>query len=186
MGRRAAILALVLFALDSLASPRARTEDGGAPLEALRVTTSLGPVLVSAELPPDHYGERFEERAYWLPGVAEGTPLVRKAIQAARSRVDAGERVVVRTRVQGARRVFLTDDEPFPGVYSLAAGETRAWLPGVRTPDEEQIAALEQAVLAETGVMPARPVLRIPPEAQPLGTGVLREKSAAAAAESAP
>jgi hypothetical protein len=183
MPRRPALAALALFALLALASPRAATDDGAVPLEAVKVETTFGPVLISAALPADHYVERFDDRAYWLPGVAEGTPLVHKVIQVARDKADSGARVMVRTRAVGERRVFLTDTAPFPGVFALSAGDTRAWLPGVRTPDEAQIAALEQAIVAETGVKPERPALRIPPAAQPLGTGVLREKSAAAAAE---
>lgn len=177
---RAAFAVAVLGALASIAAP-GRADDAPAELEALRISTVFGPALATPEAPPDHYAEQWDGRAFWLPGVVEPTPLVRKVIREARARAASGESVRLRVHAVDGARVWTSPSPPFAGVFSLAAGGRRAWIAGVRAPDAAQLRALESVLVAETGELPARPSPPTPPPDAPLGTGVLREKSAAAA-----
>jgi hypothetical protein len=181
---RAAFAVLAALVLAARAAP-ARADDAAMELAAVAVKTPWGTALASSDPPPDHYSERWEDGAWWIPGVSEATPLVRKVIRMAQGQAAKhGTPAKLRMRVVDERRVFLSEWSPFPGVYTLAAGGVQAWLPGVIQPDEKQRAALEAAVVAETGVTPPRPTPRPPAAADaPLGTGVLREKSAAGEAE---
>jgi hypothetical protein len=145
---RKPILALLLVSGAALADAGPTTTD------AVRVETPLGPALVTPQVPVGHYGERYAEGAYWLPGVAEGTSLVRKVIKAARLRRDSGTRIALRSYLAGEHRVYVTQEPPSPGVFWLAAGEGRAWMAGVARPDAEQRAALEAAAAAEASHAP--------------------------------
>jgi hypothetical protein len=182
---RAALAVLVLAALAAPARP-ARAADEVSELDALRVATVFGAVFATPEAPPDHYAEQWDGRSFWVPGVAEPTPLVRKVIREAHAKVAAGEAVRLRVHSVDGVRVYASAAPPFSGIYSLGSGELRAWIPGVRAPDAAQVRAIEAVVVAETGALPARPAPPTPPADAPLGTGVLREKSAAAGAERAP
>jgi hypothetical protein len=182
---RAAFAAVVLGALAALAAP-GRADDEPGELEALRIATVFGAALATPEAPPDHYAEQWDGRAFWLPGVVEPTPLVRKVIREARAKAASGESVRLRVHAVEGARVWTSPSPPFAGVFSLGAGERRAWIAGVGAPDAAQLRALESVLVAETGELPARPAPPTPPADAPFGTGVLREKSAAAAAERAP
>jgi len=177
---RAALAVLVLAALAAFARP-ARAGDDVSELEALRVATVFGAVFATPEAPPDHYAEQWDGRSFWVPGVAAPTPLVRKVIREAQAKAAAGESARLRVHVVDGMRVYASGSAPFAGIYSLGSGELRAWIPGVRAPDAAQVRAIEAVVVAETGALPARPAPPTPPADAPLGTGVLREKSAAAA-----
>jgi hypothetical protein len=113
--------------------------------DAVMVRTPFGPVLVTPSVPEGHYGERFDGEAYWLPGVDEGTSLVRKVIRAAHKKRDAGERVALRSLMVENRRVYVTDAAPFPGVFWLRVGDAHAWIAGVEKPMRADVAALEAA-----------------------------------------
>ena len=124
----AALLVLMLLATPGGAQP------GPAVSDAVLVETVFGPVFVTPEVPAGHYGERHRGEAYWLPGIDEGTSLVRKVIRSARLKRDDGERVeLTRYRVK-SRRVFVTEEPPFPGVFWMRAGNRHVWLAGVEKP----------------------------------------------------
>jgi hypothetical protein len=126
-----------------MANPNAA--DATTLADAVMVPTSFGPVFVTPTVPEGHYGERFDGEAYWLPGVDDGTSLVRKVIRSARQRRDAGERVTLRSMYVENRRVFVTDSAPFPGVFWLKVGDAHAWIAGVEKPLHADVAALEAA-----------------------------------------
>jgi hypothetical protein len=118
-------------------------QPGPAVSDAVLVETVFGPVFVTPEVPAGHYGERYRGEAYWLPGIDEGTSLVRKVIRSARLKRDDGERVeLTRYRVK-SRRVFVTEEPPFPGVFWMRAGNRHVWLAGVEKPLMADMAALE-------------------------------------------
>lgn len=114
-------------------------------VDAVMIPTSFGPVMVTPSVPEGHYGERFDGESYWLPGVDDGSSLVRKVIRAAHQRRDAGERVALRSMRVENRRVFVTDSPPFPGVFWMKVGDAHAWIPGVQKPMHADLAALEAA-----------------------------------------
>jgi hypothetical protein len=145
--------ATLLFLL-LVANPNAA--DATTLADAVMVRTAFGPVFVTPTVPEGHYGERFDGEAYWLPGVDDGTSLVRKVIRSAHQRRDDGERVALRSMRVENRRVFVTDPAPFPGVFWLKVGDAHAWIPGVEKPLKADITALEAAA-ARLGV-PVPPV----------------------------
>jgi hypothetical protein len=153
--------ATLLFLL-LMANPDAAAATTQAEADAVIVRTAFGPVFVTPSVPEGHYGERFDGEAYWLPGVDESTSLVRKVIRSARHKRDAGERVALRSLVVENRRVFVTDDAPFPGVFWLRVGDAHAWIAGVEKPLRADVAALEAAAAAlgaripEVGAAPPR------------------------------
>jgi hypothetical protein len=133
----ATLLILMLLATPGGAQP------GPAISDAVMVETAFGPVFVTPQLPAGHYGERYHGESYWLPGIDEGTSLVRKVIRSAKLKRDDGERVpLTRYRVK-SRRVFVTDAPPFPGVFWMRVGDRHAWLAGVEKPLKADMAALE-------------------------------------------
>ena len=133
----AALLVLMLLATPGGAQP------GPAVSDAVLVETAFGPVFVTPEVPAGHYGERHRGEAYWLPGIDEGTSLVRKVIRSARLKRDDCERVeLTRYRVK-SRRVFVTEEPPFPGVFWMSVGNRHVWLAGVEKPLKADMAALE-------------------------------------------
>jgi hypothetical protein len=114
--------------------------------DAVLVATVFGPVLVTPSVPEGHYGERYADGAYWLPGVTDGSSLVRKVIEAARASRRRGERIQLATTLRGGQRVWLSETPPFPGVFRLPAGERFAWIAGVTRPDPQQQVALDAAI----------------------------------------
>lgn len=139
----ATLLFLLLMANPGAASPTM--------VDAVMVRTRFGPVFVTPTVPAGHYGERFDGEAYWLPGIDEGTSLVRKVIRSAHRLRQEGERVSLQTMLVANRRVFVTDPAPFPGVFWLKVGQAHAWIPGVEKPLRADMEALEAAA-AELGV----------------------------------
>ena len=133
-----------LLMLLLMANPDA-AQAGITSAEALMVPTPFGPVFVTPSVPDGHYGERFHGEAYWLPGVDEGTSLVRKVIRSARGLREKGERVELQSMLVENRRVFVTDPPPFPGVFWLRVGDAHAWIAGVEKPLRTDMAALEAA-----------------------------------------
>jgi hypothetical protein len=93
------ILAGLMIAL-ALALPAA-ADLPLAESDAVLVATPFGPVFVTPSVPAGHYGERYADGAYWLPGVADGTSLVRKVIEAARASRRRGERIQLATTLRG-------------------------------------------------------------------------------------
>jgi hypothetical protein len=132
-----------LLVLLLLASP-AGSDPGPAVAEALRVETPFGDVLVTPQVPAGHYGERYGGESFWLPGVDEGSSLVRKVIKTAHAHRDRGERVQLTSYLQGARRVYVTDQPPFPGVFWMRVGDQHAWIAGVEKPKKADVKALER------------------------------------------
>jgi hypothetical protein len=125
-----------------LASPGS-AQLGPAVSEAVLVETAFGPVFVTPEAPAGHYGERYRGESYWLPGIDEGTSLVRKVIRSAvLKRADAEPAKLTSYRVK-SRRVFVTEEPPFPGVFWMRVGDRHAWLAGVEKPLKADVAALE-------------------------------------------
>jgi hypothetical protein len=106
------------------------------------------PVYATTRAPGGVHAEHVRERFYWVPGMAEATPAVRTAIDAAK-----GGSPVRGTTVEivdvGPIAVVLTDAPPAAGVYSEPVGERRAWIAGVAAPDPAQRAALDAAIRAE-------------------------------------
>ncbi len=113
--------------------------------DAVMVRTAFGPVFVTPTVPEGHYAERFDGEAYWLPGVDEGTSLVRKVIRSAHHRREKGERVALQSMLVSNRRVYVTDATPFPGVFWMKVGDAHAWIAGVEKPMRADVAALEAA-----------------------------------------
>lgn len=132
----ATFLLLLLLAQPGAAGPPS------ASAEALLVETAFGPALRTDSVPPGHYAERYPDGAWWLPGVDEGTSLVRKVIRAARAARDTGQPVALETHVADGRRVFVTDAPPFPGVFWLRAGDRHLWIAGVDKPREADLQTL--------------------------------------------
>jgi len=127
-----------------LASPGG-AQLGPAVSEAVLVETAFGPVFVTPEVPAGHYGERYRGESYWLPGIDEGTSLVRKVIRSARLKRDDGVRADLTSYRVKSRRVFVTEEPPFPGVFWMRVGARHAWLAGVEKPLKADMAALESA-----------------------------------------
>jgi hypothetical protein len=118
-------------------------QPGPAVSDAVQVETAFGVVFVTPEIPAGHYGERYRGESFWLPGIDEGTSLVRKVIRSARLKRESGEPVTLtRYRVK-SRRVFVTEEPPFPGVFWMRVGGRHAWLAGVEKPLKADMAALE-------------------------------------------
>jgi hypothetical protein len=179
--RRAAALGLLLLAA-LVADAEAREPKGKAKaeleppppppavaVEAVRIETPLGPVLLSPDPPPDHYAERFDEGAYWLPGVTEPTPLDRKALRAGRLLRARGKPAVLHVREMGGVRIYTSEGKPFPGVHAIpGAGALWVWIPGVETPSTEQRVQLETVARAEGAtVIPPLPPEALPGQAEP-------------------
>lgn len=106
------------------------------------------PVFATTQAPGGVYAERVRERAYWVPGVAESTPAVQRAIEKARADAPARGTTVVVVDV-GAATIVMTDAAPAGAVHSEPAGERRAWIAGVEAPNASQRAALAAAIEAE-------------------------------------
>lgn len=106
------------------------------------------PVFATTQAPSGVYAERVRERAYWVPGVAESTPAVQRAIEKARGDAPARGTTVVVVDV-GAATVVMTDAAPAGATYSEPAGERRAWIAGVESPNASHRAALAAAIEAE-------------------------------------
>ncbi len=144
-----------LLVLMLLATPGG-AQLGPAVSDAVAIETAFGPVFVTPEVPAGHYGERHRGESYWLPGIDEGTSLVRKVIRSARLKREDGERVeLTRYRVK-SRRVFVTDEPPFPGVFWMRVGDRHAWLAGVEKPLKADVAALESTA-AQIAAAAAKP-----------------------------
>ncbi len=136
-----------LLLLLLLAGP-AGSDRGPAVSDAVRVETAFGAVLVTPRVPAGHYGERYDGESYWLPGVDEGSSLVRKVIKAAHASRREGERVTLTSYPQGARRVYVTEEPPFPGVFWMRVGEQHAWIAGVEKPKQADVQAIERTAEA--------------------------------------
>ena len=133
----ATLLVLMLLATPGGAQP------GPAVSDAVLVETAFGPVFVTPHVPAGHYGERYRGESYWLHGIDEGTSLVRKVIRSARLKRDSGERVELTSYRVKSRRVFVTEEPPFPGVFWMHVGDLHVWLAGVEKPLKADMAALE-------------------------------------------
>ncbi len=112
---------------------------------AIRVDTPFGAVFLSADAPVGHYAERYGEGYYWLPGQVRGTSLVRKVIRSARRHHRRGE-VAGEVRIWRSGEVFISDADPFPGVYTAKSGVRRAWIAGVTRPSDAQRRILDRAL----------------------------------------
>jgi len=106
------------------------------------------PVYATTRAPGGVHAEHVRERFYWVPGMAEATPAVRAAIDAAKEGSPVRGTTVEIVEV-GPIAVVLTDAPPAAGVFSAPAGERRAWIAGVASPDPAQRAALDAAIRAE-------------------------------------
>jgi len=106
------------------------------------------PVYATTRAPGGVHAEHVRERFYWVPGMAEATPEVRAAIDAAKGGSPVRGTTVEIVEV-GAIAVVLTDAPPAAGVFSEPVGERRAWIAGVTSPDPAQRAALDAALRAE-------------------------------------
>jgi hypothetical protein len=106
------------------------------------------PVYATTRAPGGVHAEHVRERFYWVPGMAEATPAVRTAIDAAKGGSPVRGTTVEIIEV-GAIAVVLTDAPPAAGVFSEPVGERRAWIAGVASPDPAQRAALDAAIRAE-------------------------------------
>lgn len=106
------------------------------------------PVFATTHAPAGLFATRVRERDYWVPGAAEATPAVQRAIAKARADAPARGATVVVAEV-GAIAVVMTDAPPVGDTYSEAAGERRAWIAGVAAPNAAQRAALAAAIEAD-------------------------------------
>ena len=106
------------------------------------------PVFATTHAPAGLFAARVRERDYWVPGAAEATLAVQRAIAKARADAPARGATVVVAEV-GAIAVVMTDAPPVAGTYSEAAGERRAWIAGVGAPNAAQRAALAAAIEAD-------------------------------------
>jgi hypothetical protein len=119
--------------------------------QAALVFTTPGelPVFATTHAPGGVYAERVREREYWVPGAAQATPEVQRAIEKARADAPMRGTTVVVVDV-GAATVVMTDAAPAGDTHSVPAGERRAWIAGVVTPNASQRAAIEAAIEAES------------------------------------
>jgi hypothetical protein len=106
------------------------------------------PVYATTHAPGGVYAERVRQREYWVPGAATATPAVTRAIEKARAETPSRGTTVVIAEV-GTATVVMTDAAPAGATHSEAAGERRAWIAGVVTPDAAQRAAIAAAIEAE-------------------------------------
>lgn len=116
---------------------------------ALVYDTAGGPpVFATTRAPFGVHTEHLRERFYWVPGAAQATPDVVRAIEAAKTGAPTRGTTVAIVEV-GPTVVVMTDAPPAAGVFSEPAGERRAWIAGVTKPDADQRAALDAAIRAE-------------------------------------
>ena len=145
-----------LMAMMAMAKKKQQSAQGAPPPTAQVTSSPVVMYQVSSDTvvystsysPQGLYWESIQNRSMWVPGAATGTSEVKRDIERAAQMSAPTANATVITYTIGGSLIYLTNQAPFPGVYSQRAGQLYAWMPGVTKPTTTQKDTISTAVTA--------------------------------------
>ena len=105
-------------------------------------------VYATTYTPPDVYSVQQGQRYYWAPGPADESAEAKQSIATAGELPQPTANATVITYTISGRIVYLTNERPAPGYYAETADQLFVWVPGVRSPTEDERDLIRTAITA--------------------------------------
>lgn len=99
--------------------------------------------------PADTYSEKHGDRYYWVPGPEKESANAKEWLAAAAGMEQPTANATVITYTVGDRVVYLTNERPAPEFYAETTDQLFVWVPGVRTPTDEDRALIARVIEAQ-------------------------------------